>query len=178
MPKPPDNNAGNAFSLMVCEDTIADITEDTPRDERIAAAIALVRMGSSINNAADVTFLSPRTVWDRVNKDPKYLDDREKAIREKALEGILRAGERIETMMSIEDGEGRMRPSEVVRAYEAFARVAAQLGKWNTPPPPPPEEKQKTALQTLVEYAEHLRAERDRGTIDVTPEKKDAESPE
>jgi len=162
---------------MVCEDTIAGITEDTPRDDRIAAAIALVRLGSSINNAADVTFLPPRLVWDRVNKDPKHLDDREKAIREKALEGILRAGEKIDVMLSGE-GEQKMRPAEVVRAYEAFARVAAQLGKWNTPPPPPPEEKQKTALQTLVEYAESLREERDKNTIDVTPEKKDAESPE
>lgn len=171
MPKPPDNNASNAFALMACEDTIADITPETPRDDRIAAAIALVEMGSSVNNAAEATFLAPRTVWDRVYKDPKAKDAREEYIENQAFEGVVRAGEKI--MELIESNS--MRPAEVIKAYDVLRTTVAKRRKWDAPPPAPEPEKQKTALQTLVEYAERLREERDRGVIDVTPKKEETD---
>lgn len=148
MPKPPDNNAANAFALVACEEQIENLTPDSPVEERIAAAIALVALGSSVNNAANTTFLAPRTVWDRVHKDPKRLDERDKHIEAQAMEGILRAGEKINELL---ETEGAMRPAEVVKAYDSFARVAALLRKWNAPPPAPPEPEKKSALRELID---------------------------
>lgn len=169
MPKPPNNNESNAFALMACEDLIAEVTEDTPRDERIAAAIALVEMGSSVNNAANATFLSPRTVWDRVYKDPKAKDEREEFIENQAFEGVVRAGEKI---MELLEGGG-MRPAEIIKAYEVMRTTVAKRRKWDAPPPPEPEPEKRSALRELIDALQKERQERDKNTIDVTPEKND-----
>lgn len=148
MPKPPDNNAGNAFALVACEEQIEELTPDSPIEERMAAALALVALGSSINNAAHTTFLPPRAVWSRFHKDPTRLDERDKHIETQAMEGILRAGEKINELL---ETEGAMRPAEVVKAYDSFARVAGLLRKWNAPPVAPPEPEKRSALRELID---------------------------
>lgn len=169
MPKPPDNNASNAFALMACEDLIADVTENSPRDERIAAAIALVAMGSSVNNAAHATFLPPKTVWDRVYKDPKRKDEREEFIENQAFEGVIQAGQKIMDLLEA----GSMRPSEVIKAYEVMRTTVAKRRKWDAPPPAEPEPEKRSALRELIDELQKERQEREKNTIDVTPEAQD-----
>lgn len=167
MGKPPNNNESNAFALMVCEDTLENITEDSPREERIATAIALINMGSSINNAALATFLPPKTVWDRYYKEPKRKDEREEYIEQLAFEGTVMASEAILKMIE----EGTMRPAEVTKALTVMRDTVAQRRKWNTPPVEIVAEKE-TALEKLIRALEKEREARSEGTIDVTPEEK------
>lgn len=126
MPKPPNNNESNAFALAVTP----DIDMEAPRDERMAQALAMVRMGASIQMAATAANIAPRTLRDVVYKDPETLNEREKEIEQLAFEAVLLASEKIMEMLE----QNMMRPAEVTKALQVMRDTVSMRRKWNTPP--------------------------------------------
>jgi hypothetical protein len=89
--------------------------------------------------------------------------------RLQAFEGVVRAGEKIMEMLE----NGGMRPAEIIKAYEVMRTTVAKRRKWDAPPPPEPEPERRSALRELIDALQNERQERDKNTIDVTPEAKD-----
>lgn len=142
-------------------------------EARYAHALTLIRIhGYSVRGAAAEVGIDQSNLRKRILRQGDPIPDaegRHAAAEERILTLAEEMSELAAEKLIVAMEEDRLRAPELVKAYSAATNQVAVKRRWNQPPPPEPQPEKKSALMHLVEYAEMLKAERDKNTIDVTP---------
>ncbi len=112
---------------------LPSLDEPSPKEQRIAVGVAMIRRGDTYSTAAKATGISQSTIWDHVN------GIRPGADRNKALKHVEDKIESLAMAVSVEAGENILegiqsnswKPSDVVRAYQSVNMVVAKRRGWD-----------------------------------------------
>ena len=172
------------WSQKVLED-FKDSTESLPSidepsgfDKRVSYARALVNAGATIADAARATGLEYMVLTYQLKGKNAVVpvevkEEQEAIIRDQAVEGLLRSGERIVKM--IDDGE--MSPNEMIKANQVLRDTVSTLDHWKERGTTSGQ-KTSDALGSLVDAVisgKLVKSDEKPGddAIDVTPERDD-----